>query len=390
MSNTDFPSLGINQSLHKKLQLMDIEVPTPVQKKTIPLVLEDKNLLVQSPTGTGKTIAYIAPLLMKINKTSNDLEVIILVPSRELAMQTVRVGKELAEEGTGFAVLIGGANPKRQLEYLRNKPKIVVGTPGRILELLRKRKINGQTIKTIVVDEVDKMLSQGFFDDVKGILKSTLKTRQTLFYSATTPKEILRGLPELMESPVVVQMRDDAGVPTTIEHQYLTVGKKNKFITLGKLLKIYNSKKVMVFMQKNEGTEPLANLLTEKGIVVGALHSDLPQNLRKNIMENFRKGKIKVLVTTDLLARGIDIPGVDYIINYDLPMDEKHYLHRAGRTGRAGKKGTAITLVYDEQRFIMRKYARMLNIRFNHMALKDDTVIPVQYQRNVKKNRGDK
>lgn len=374
MSNPDFLSLGIDGLLQDKLHNMGITIPTPVQKRTIPLVMQGKNLLVQSPTGTGKTIAYLAPLLMSINTTTKDLECIILVPSRELAMQTLRVGKELAKEDIRFGVLIGGTNTKRQLEQLKSKPKIVVGTPGRVLELLRKRKINGQVIKSIVVDEVDKMLSQGFFDDVKEILKGTLKTRQTLFYSATTPKEILQSLPEIVDSPVVIQIRGEAEIPSLIEHLYFTVGKKNKFIALCKLLKLYNPKKAMVFLQKNGGADPLAKQLKEKGVAVQALHSDLPQNLRKTILDNFRKGKIRVLVTTDLLARGIDIPGVDYIFNFDLPADEKHYLHRAGRTGRAGKKGTAISLIYDEQEFIIRKYARMLNIHFKHMGYKDNKV----------------
>lgn len=377
---SEFISLGISPHLVNELSEMGISVPTEVQKDVIPAVLKNKNLIVQSPTGTGKTLAYLLPLLEKINLETKELEVLVLVPSRELSFQVTRVIKALAGE-LQVASLIGGVNVDRQLEALKEKPKIIVGTPGRVLELFNKRKINGQVIKTIVVDEIDKMLSSGFMGDVLAVFQKTLKSRQVLFFSATIPQEILNKAPEMMEQPQIISINSAGSTPATIKHLYFMCDKARKIITLQRLLKILQPQRVMVFITRNEGVMSLAGQLKEKGYNVEGLHSDLSQIRRKNMINAFREGKVSLLVTTDLLARGLDVEGIDYIFNFDLPVDAKHYLHRAGRTGRAGKTGTAITLASETQRFILHRIARELAITIEEMGLDGERVFPVKYRR---------
>jgi len=380
----NFLTLGITNSIDQKLKEMNIVTPTRVQHEAIPAILQGSNLLIQSPTGTGKTLTYLAPILSRLNLESRELQVIILVPSRELAVQVVRLAKSLAGE-LKVASLIGGANPARQIETLRDKPLLAIGTPGRILELLQKRKINGQAITTIVIDEADKMFSIGFMDDVRSILKATLKSRQVLFLSATIPLQLREIATQLMQDPQFLNMGEEGRVPETITHVYFMSSKEQKTQVLVKLIKRYKAVRAIVFIQRNEGVGPLAGRLQESGVEAVALHSDLSQHLRREVLERFRQGKAQVLVTTDLLARGMDIEGVDYIFNFDLPLDEKHYLHRVGRTGRAGREGTAVTLVSEEQKNIIPKYARTLGIKFTQMGLADDGIFPVVFHRTPKK-----
>lgn len=376
---TDFLSLGISQKICERLGEKDIKVPTHVQKEAIPAVLKGRNIVVQSPTGTGKTLAYLAPLLTRLESGSRELETIVLVPSRELAVQVIKVIQDVGED-IPSASLIGGANIIRQLETLKkNKPQIAVGTPGRVLDLIRKRKINGQAVKTIVVDEADKMFSLGFMADVRLILKSTLKTRQVAFFSATIPNELLDGIPGIVGEMQFINLSSEGKMPPALHHLYFTCNKLSKTPLLVDLLNVLKPSRAMVFIQTNEGVGPLAGRLQEQGIAALALHSDLSQPLRKEILNKFRQGKGDILVTTDLLARGMDISDVDYVFNYDLPRDESHYLHRAGRTGRAGREGTVISLVPEEQKFIIPKLARALKVHFALMGISEGRIFAVKY-----------
>lgn len=377
----DFQALGISSKYSEKITEMGIRTPTEVQAAAIPAILTEQNLLVQSPTGTGKTLAYLLPLLTRLNEATKELEVLVLVPSRELAFQVMRVIQSL-DEALGVAVLTGGANAERQVQSLKEKPKIVVGTPGRVLELFGKKKINGQTIKTIVVDETDKMLSTGFMGDVLAIFKKTLRSRQVLFFSATIPHRVMEETSELITPPPEFILIDQSGsVPAQIRHLYFRCEKTRKLVTLEKILRIYQPHKAMLFMERNEGVAFLTQYLKEKGHEVGGLHSDLPEVKRKNLLAAFREGRLSLLVTTDLLARGTDVADIDYIFNYDLPRDTKQYLHRVGRTGRAGKDGTAVTLVSEQQKFLFYKIGRDLKLRFEEMGVDDQKIFPVQYRK---------
>lgn len=386
LQSGDFGSLGISPELQSALNKMNITIPTEVQLKTIPAVLAGKNLIVQSPTGSGKTLAYLLPLLMKIDPLNKDLEVLILAPSRELAVQLVKVIRELTHDKYNAAALIGGASPVRQLESLKDKPKLAVGTPGRVLEFLKNRKINGQAVRAIVIDEADKMFTAGFMNDVRAILKATLKTRQVLFYSATIPRELQDNTSEIIEEAELIIIGEKSRVPETINHLYIMCDRTKRNQILEKLLRYYRPQKAIVFIQRNEGVGPLAGRLQELGFSAAALHSDLSQLHRKEVLQKFRSGKANILITTDLLARGIDIEDVDYVFNYDLPQDEEFYLHRVGRTGRAGRPGTGVTLLEEGQKFVIAKYARYLRIEFQQIGLdQDDRVFAVAYPK--RKNR---
>lgn len=387
----DFVSLGIDSSLQDKLKKMNIHTPTEVQQETIPAVLENRNLVVQAPTGTGKTLAYLLPLLKKTDPQTKDLEVIILAPSRELAVQIVKIARELAGDTIKIVPLIGGASPARQLDLLKEKPKLAVGTPGRVLEFLVKRKINAQAIRTVVVDEADKMFSAGFGKDVAGILKATLKSRQVLFFSATIPRKIRENTAGIMPVPEYIQIGEKSRVPHTIKHLYILGDNTKRTQILESLLRFYQPNKAIVFIQRNEGVGPLAGRLQELGFAAHALHSDLIQLHRKEVLQKFRSGKNQVLVTTDLLARGIDIEDVDYIFNYDLPADEEFYLHRAGRTGRAGRPGVAVTMLEESRKFVIAKYSRYLRAEFQQIGLDNDgRVFAVDYIARKRPLKGQK
>lgn len=385
---SDFAALGIRQDLVDNLNKVGIMNPTPVQQEAIPAVLTGKSLVVQAPTGTGKTIAYLAPLFTTIEPESKNLEVVILAPSRELAMQVIQVIRQVGG-GAKVASLIGGASPERQLTALKEKPNLAVGTPGRVLEMIQKRKINGQAIRTIVIDEADKMFMAGFMADVQGILKATLKSRQVLFFSATIPPELLEMLSVPVSESCFINIEKGSPVPETITHYFLMTDKLQRSKNLASLLRAYKPKGAVIFLQRNEGVGPLAGRLQEMGMNVLGMHSDLSQPLRKEVLEKFRAGKVPILVTTDLLARGLDIPEIDYIFNYDLPADAKHYLHRAGRTGRAGRAGIVITLVPEEKKFIIHKYAKELKIGFQQLGIDKEKVFALKY-RSVSRAKGKK
>ncbi|PKM88734.1 MAG: ATP-dependent helicase [Firmicutes bacterium HGW-Firmicutes-12] len=385
MEPSDFISLGISRELQEQLLTMEITVPTDVQIETIPAVLAGSNLVVQSPTGSGKTLAYLLPLLNKMDIESKDMEFLVLTPSRELAAQVVKVVRAISAERFKTVSFIGGASQIRQLDILKEKPKLAVGTPGRVLELLKKRKINAQAIRAIVIDEADKMFSAGFMNDVRAILKATLKSRQVLFYSATIPRELREDAPEIMGNAEFILIGEKSRIPETIEHHYILCDKTKRNQLLEKLLRFYKPHKSIVFIQRNEGVGPLAGRLQEQGFSAAGLHSDLSQQHRRDVLQKFREGATSILITTDLLARGIDIEDVDFIFNYDLPLDEEFYLHRVGRTGRAGKPGTAVTLLEEKQKFVIGKFSRYLKIEFNQIGLdKQDQVFIVEYNKAKK------
>ena len=370
-----FKSLELPRFLLDKLAEQEIVHPTTVQEEAIPLILQGKDLIGRSPTGTGKTLAYLLPLLTKIETSKKNLQVLILAPTRELAMQVYRVLNQLAPEGLLTVPLIGGANIERQIDTLKKKPQIGVGTPGRIVELIKKKKINGQTIETIVVDEGDKMLSLGYAEDLQEIIKATPKDRQVLFFSATMPPQVVSLAWELMKEPVTINIEEK--VPKNIEHVYFMAEEKLKSERLRKLVSIYKPQKAIVFINHNEGVGPLVKRFEELGMKTLGLHSGLSQLARKNILEDFRQGKSLLLITTDIFARGMDISGVDFVFNFDLPENPEYYLHRVGRTGRAGQPGTAVTFVTEKQKLVLKKYERMLRIQIQQWGISDDKVIQI-------------
>ncbi|MDS1030712.1 DEAD/DEAH box helicase [Bacillota bacterium LX-D] len=378
ISLDSFNDLSINPELVKKLADMEITKPMEVQKKVIPLVSEGKNVIVQAPTGSGKTLAYLLPLLSKIELTKN-LQVLILTPTRELAMQVVKVIREFGDNF--YAVpLLGGGNFNRQVDSLKKKPQIIVGTPGRVLEFIKKKKLNVAIVKTLVIDEADKMLTHGFKDDITEIVKNCMPSTQLLFFSATITPTAAKQAAEMAREAELVNIAPATRTAPLIEHLYFSAEENKKSVILQKLVQIFKPQKIIVFITNNRGVGPLTRRLKELGLNAIGLHSDMPQLNRKNVLESFRKGKYFALITTDLFSRGMDVEGVDFVFNYDLPENEEYYIHRVGRTGRGGKKGTAISLVTEKQKFIIKKYEKKLHIKIAYYGIfNDNKVFPVQY-----------
>ncbi|MDA8233342.1 MAG: DEAD/DEAH box helicase [Clostridia bacterium] len=374
-----FEQLGIPGPLVEKLKINNILTPTKVQAEAIPLILQGKDVIGQSPTGTGKTLAYLLPILTKIIPTEKTIQVLILAPTRELAMQITKVANEMGDDqGILTIPILGGVNIQRQADSLKKKPQLVVGTPGRVLELIRMKKINAQTVKTIVVDEADKMWQMGFKEDVKSIIKSTLRDRQVIMVSATVAPEIVASSLEMLNKPELVNVSQDTKIAGTIKHIYFMTQEKSKADNLRKLIRIYKPKKAIVFINSNKGVLPFTKRFRDFGFATEGLHSEMNPQERKNVLEKFRSGKAQLLVTTDLFARGMDIKDVEFVFNFDIPTNADYYIHRAGRTGRAGQEGLTINFVTPDQKFIMVKYAKQLQISIEEWGIADDKVVPVK------------
>lgn len=376
---SSFASLGIPDWLIEKLKNNNIQVPTEVQEEAIPLILQGKDIIGQSPTGTGKTLAYLLPLLTGISPENKGVQVLILAPTRELAMQITNLANELGGAQDILTVpVLGGVNIHRQIDSLKKKPQVVVGTPGRVLEIIRMRKINAQGVKTIVIDEADKMWQMGFKEDVQAIIKSTLRERQVIMVSATVAREMVASFQEVLSRPEMVNISSEDKVVNTIKHLYFMTQERNKAETLRKLIAIYKPKSAVVFINSNKGVLPFVRRFRDFGFITEGLHSELNSQGRKTVLEKFRSGKATLLVTTDLFSRGMDIENIGIVFNFDLPFNDEYYLHRVGRTGRAGKSGLAINFVTPEQKFIIAKYEKQLNITIEEWGINGDNVIPVR------------
>ncbi|MDR1206674.1 MAG: DEAD/DEAH box helicase [Peptococcaceae bacterium] len=375
-----FVDLGISERWAGSLSAMGIQNPMPVQRESIPMSLEGHNLVVQAPTGSGKTLAYLLPMVERLNLENRFLEGLVLLPSRELAVQVRQVAERLAGSGFSVASLIGGAGMLRQLETLKKKPKLAVGTPGRVLDLFEKGKLNGQEIRAVVIDEADKMFSQGFGGPIRDILKKTLKTRRLSFFSASVTRETLEMAETFLEKWTFLDLMDKSRIPAAIRHEFFVCASGGRNDLLNQILRIYGPGRTMLFVRSPEGVEAVAAQLRKDGQKAEGLHALLPQMERRQMLDRFREGRTGVLVTTDFLARGMDIQDVDLIVNFDVPEDALHYQHRAGRTGRAGKAGVVATLVREDQKFIMAKFARELKIHILPMAAGPDRVYPLNYR----------
>lgn len=374
-----FENLGISGWLTEKLKNDNIMVPTAVQAEVIPFVLQGRDIIAQSPTGTGKTLAYLLPLLNRINPEVKAVQVLILAPTRELAVQISKVADQLGgKQGILTVPVLGGVNIQRQMDSLKKKPQLIAGTPGRVLELIRLRKINAQGVKAVVIDEADKMWQMGFKDDVQMIIKSTLRDRQVIMVSATMDPELVASALSILNTPEVVNTSPDSQIAGTIEHVYFMTQEKAKAEILKKLINVYKPRQALVFINSNKGVLPFVSRFRDFGYKTEGLHSELNPTGRKAVLEKFRSGKAQLLVTTDLFARGMDIENIEIVFNFDIPRDSRHYIHRAGRTGRAGKQGLAISFVTPEQKFIMNKYEKQLSIRIEEWAADGEKVFAVR------------
>ncbi|WP_156919541.1 DEAD/DEAH box helicase [Atopobacter phocae] len=325
---------------------MGFEEPTPIQKETVPLALQGADVIGQAQTGTGKTAAFGLPMLNKITKEAKGVQGLVIAPTRELAIQTQ---EELYELGKFLGVKIisvyGGSNISRQIQQLKNKPHIVVGTPGRLLDHIRRRTLKLDHIETLVLDEADEMLNMGFLEDIETIIKSVPSERQTLLFSATMPNDIKRIGVQFMKNPEHVKVKAKEMTADLIDQYYVRSKDFEKFDILTRLIDVETPDLAIVFGRTKRRVDELARGLEMRGFKAKGIHGDLPQAQRMKVLKDFRAGHIDILVATDVAARGLDITGVTHVYNYDIPQDPESYVHRIGRTGRAGNKGASITFV---------------------------------------------
>ncbi|ANU15559.1 DEAD/DEAH box helicase [Planococcus halocryophilus] len=325
---------------------MGFEEATPIQEGTIRLGMEGKDIIGQAQTGTGKTTAFGIPLIEKIDTKNGDVQGLIIAPTRELAIQ---VSEELYRLGQDKNVRIlsvyGGQEISRQIRALKNRPQIIVGTPGRLLDHINRRTLKLDNVNTLILDEADEMLNMGFIEDIQTIMASVPDTRQTLLFSATMPDAIRRIAEKFMKTPEIVKIKSKEMTVENIEQFYVKSVEREKFDFLSRLLNVQQPELAIVFGRTKRRVDELAKALNIRGYLAEGIHGDLSQAKRMSVLKQFKAGKIDILVATDVAARGLDISGVSHVYNFDIPQDPESYVHRIGRTGRAGKKGVAVTFV---------------------------------------------
>lgn len=330
----------------KALEKMGFEEATPIQAQTIPLGMQGKDVIGQAQTGTGKTAAFGIPMLEKVNTKERSIQGLIVAPTRELAIQVAEEMHKLGKfKGVRTLPVYGGQHMERQIRALKDRPHIVVATPGRLLDHLRRRTIRVDTVHTAVLDEADEMLNMGFIDDIRDILKAIPEERQTLLFSATMPKEIRNIATTLMKNPEEVKVKSKEMTVSNIDQYFVEVQEKQKFDTLTNLLDIHVPELAIIFGRTKKRVDELTEGLQARGFRAEGIHGDLTQGKRTSVLKKFKFGRIEILVATDVAARGLDISGVTHVYNFDIPQDPESYVHRIGRTGRAGKMGEAISFV---------------------------------------------
>lgn len=350
---TTFKSLGLNASLLKAVEKLGFEAPTEVQEKVIPLLLQDKtDLVALAQTGTGKTAAFGFPMLQHIDLKTNKTQGLVLSPTRELCLQITnemeQYGKEL--NSINIVAVYGGANITEQAKKIKRGAHIVVATPGRLKDMIRRKLVDISAIHFCVLDEADEMLNMGFYEDIKSILTHTPNTKNSWLFSATMPPEVHTIAKKFMKSPVEITVGTKNAGTKNVDHHYFIVGARERYTALRAVIGMHPTIFGCVFCRTKIETQKVAEKLIQDGHKAAALHGDLSQNQRDAVMQSFRKKKIQLLIATDVAARGIDVDDITHVINYQLPDEIETYTHRSGRTGRAGKLGTSIIFVTKSDR----------------------------------------
>ena len=361
-----FEELEIEPSLICALKKESITTPTDVQRRVIPEMLKNRDLIVQSETGTGKTLAFLLPLYKKIDASLREMQAIVLVPTHELAIQVQRVIENLSQNSDvkiSSAPIIGNVNIDRQIIKLKEKPHIIVGSPGRILELIQKKKISAHTIKTIILDEADRLLND--MKNVGAVIKSTMRDRQLLMFSASISKETEAWGREMMKEPEVIREEVKLSVPDTIEHICFLTEQREKFDVLRKVVRILDPQKAIVFTSGIEEAVLVTEKLKHHGFAAEDIHGTNRKEERKRALEGFRAGKVRLLIASDIASRGLDIEGVTHIFSMNAPEMPGDYLHRVGRTGRNGKPGVAVSIVAERELQRIRQYEKVFNIKIS-------------------------
>ena len=363
--------MNISNEICRAVLDMGFEEATPIQSQAIPVILEGKDIIGQSQTGTGKTAAFGIPLLERINPEDRRLQALILCPTRELAIQVSEEFRKLLKYKDNIRVLpiYGGQPIDRQIAALRKGTQVVIGTPGRVMDHMRRRTIKAETVQMMVLDEADEMLDMGFREDIETILVKIPEEHQTLLFSATLSPEILDITKRFQKNPEFIKIvRKELTVPN-IEQYYFDVKEKTKLDALCRIIDVYDPKLAMVFCNTKKRVDDLVEMLQGRGYFAEGLHGDLKQAQRDKVMQKFRNGTIEILVATDVAARGIDVDDIDVVFNYDVPQDEEYYVHRIGRTGRAGKAGKAFTFCVGKEIYKLRDIMRYTKTKIQQQKL---------------------
>jgi len=373
MTKVLFSEMSLTEPLERAISLMGFDHATPIQSEAIPVIRTGADIIARSQTGTGKTVAFAIPAIEKIDteQEKTSIQVLILCPTRELAVQGCEEIRKLIrfKDGIRPVAVYGGASIEKQCMDLR-RANIVIGTPGRVMDHMRRKTIKLDHLKMIVLDEADEMLNMGFKEDIETILTDTPETRQTLLFSATMPPAIMKITNQFQKNPTLIEI--DKGVVTleSIEQRYVDVAHNMKQEALARLMQFYKPNCSIIFCATKKMADELTEFLNARNISAACIHSDIKQSQRTSTMHAFKAGKIKILIATDIAARGIDVNDVEYVINYDLPPNTEYYIHRIGRTGRAGKKGCSITICgYKNEVRAIRKIAIAVKSEIKELPL---------------------
>lgn len=358
--NLKFEELNVDEKILKAIGDMGFEEASPIQAKAIPVVLEGKDIVGQAQTGTGKTAAYGIPMIQSIDPKLKCVQAVVLCPTRELAIQVADEIRKLAKYMSSIKVLpvYGGQEIVRQIKSLKTGVQIVVGTPGRVMDHMRRKTVKFDKVKMVILDEADEMLDMGFREDMETILTQMPEERQTVMFSATMPKAIMDIARTFQNDAEVIKVVRKELTVENIEQYYFEVRSKNKDEILSRLIDIYNPKLSVVFCNTKKQVDDLISELKGRGYFADGIHGDMKQAQRDRVMNDFRKGKTEILIATDVAARGIDVDDVDIVFNYDLPQDEEYYVHRIGRTGRAGRAGLAFSFVTGKEIYKLKDIER--------------------------------
>ena len=370
---TKFADLGLSKNALAAVEKLGYENPTPVQEQAIPLVLEGRDVIAAASTGTGKTAAFLLPVLStlpRVKGRNRAPRMLVVSPTRELAQQIARTCMQISRKTGHFTTTVFGGTPYGpQIKELRGGTDVLIATPGRLKDLMKRGVVNLSCVEVLVLDEADRMLDMGFLPDVTTIVDATPECRQTLLFSATIDQSIQKNLGSLLNDPAMVEIARNGETAKTVEQFMMPIKNFNKPELLEAVLREKGSERVIVFARTKNRTEDCAEALCDAGFRAESIHSDKSQGARRRALDNFRRGKTSILVATDVLARGIDVPDVDHVINFDLPDMPEDYVHRIGRTGRAGEKGYAISFVTRETSRTLKDIERLIGKDIPFMEL---------------------
>lgn len=382
--NKSFNELNINNSIVVGLEKQNITIPTGIQETAIPFALENKDIIAEAHTGTGKTLAFLIPIFEKINIEKREMQAIILAPTHELVVQ-IESQIKLLSTNSGINVtslsIMGESNIEKQIKKLKEvKPHIIVGSPGRILDLIKKKKITAHTIKTIVLDEADNLLSKNKPVIIKDIIKSTMKDRQLMFFSASINKETLNLAKTLVKNVEIIKIENKSEINPKIEHICILGSLRDRFENLRKLLAAEQPQRAIVFVNNNTDLRQINEKLQYHKVKSTAIYGNASKEERQRALDSFRRGKCNVLVSSDLSARGLDIPEVSHIISLDFPVNPDEYLHRAGRTARGNNSGVSVCLITNKDIEILQSYEKAFGIEFTVKKLYGGKLMDMEQQ----------